>query len=163
MNIAYSFLSAAESGSVIDEIQALGSAHDQLTHPNYWGSVGIITLTGILVVFAILAVLIFMFWLLGVIFKAVDSSKKAKAEAAKAAQAAEAAKSAPAPAPAEEIEELEEDVSSDDEIMAVISAAIAAYAEDEGTQYTIRNVKRKDTRSRSAWSLAGISDNTRPF
>ena len=186
MNIAYSILSAAataeassgpwknvldavqtatsEAGSsadqgVIDRIQALPDAHAQLADPDYWGSVGIITVTGILVVFFILAILIFLFWLMGTVFQNVDKSKKAKAEAAKAA----AAKAAPAPAPAAVEEVAEEDEDNDDEIMAVISAAIAAYAEEEGTSYTIRDVKRRDKRARSAWSLAGIGENTRPF
>lgn len=169
MNIAYSILSAASSvdsaagaaeasGGIIDRIQTLGTASEQIKDPDYWGSVGIVTLTGILIVFFILAILIFMFWLLGTIFKGVDKSRKAKAEAVKAA-----APAAPAPAPAP-VEEIADDDSSDDEeIMAVISAAIAAYAEEEGTSYTIRNVKRRDSRSRSAWSLAGIGENTRPF
>lgn len=190
MNIAYSILSAAasveaaataeassgpwknvldavqaatnEAGSgadqgVIDRIQALPDAHAQLADPDYWGSVGIITVTGILVVFFILAILIFLFWLMGTVFQNIDKSKKAKAEAAKAA----AAKAAPAPAAVEEVAEEDED--NDDEIMAVISAAIAAYAEEEGTSYTIRDVKRRDKRARSAWSLAGIGENTRPF
>ena len=192
MNIAYSILSAAasveaaataeassgpwknvldavqaatnEAGSgadqgVIDRIQALPDAHAQLADPDYWGSVGIITVTGILVVFFILAILIFLFWLMGTVFQNIDKSKKAKAEAAKAA----AAKAAPAPAPAAVEEVAEEDEDNDDEIMAVISAAIAAYAEEEGTSYTIRDVKRRDKRARSAWSLAGIGENTRPF
>lgn len=192
MNIAYSILSAAasveaaataeassgpwknvldavqtatsEAGSsadqgVIDRIQALPDAHAQLADPDYWGSVGIITVTGILVVFFILAILIFLFWLMGTVFQNVDKSKKAKAEAAKAA----AAKAAPAPTPAAVEEVAEEDEDNDDEIMAVISAAIAAYAEEEGTSYTIRDVKRRDKRARSAWSLAGIGENTRPF
>lgn len=190
MNIAYSILSAAadveaavtaeassgpwknvldavqstvdagsdQSAGVIDRIQALPDAHAQLSDPDYWGSVGIITITGILVVFFILAILIFLFWLMGAIFQNIDKSKKAKAEATKAA----AAKAAPAPAPVVE-EAVEEDVDNDDEIMAVISAAIAAYAEEEGTAYTIRDVKRRDKRARSAWSLAGIGENTRPF
>ena len=59
------------------------------------------------------------------------------------------------------MEEVEEE--DDDEIIAVISAAIAAYAEEEGTSYTIRDIKRRDKRSRSGWSLDGIGDNTRPF
>lgn len=192
MNIAYSILSAAasveaaataeassgpwknvldavqtatsEAGSsadqgVIDRIQALPDAHAQLADPDYWGSVGIITVTGILVVFFILAILIFLFWLMGTVFQNIDKSKKAKAEAAKAA----AAKAAPAPAPAAVEKVAEEDEDNDDEIMAVISAAIAAYAEEEGTSYTIRDVKRRDKRARSAWSLAGIGENTRPF
>ncbi len=150
--------SSDQSAGVIDRIQNLPDAHAQLGDPDYWGSVGIITITGILVVFFILAILIFLFWLMGTVFQNIDKSKKAKAEAAKAAAAA----AAPAPAPAP-VEEAAEEVDDDDEIMAVISAAIAAYAEEEGTSYTIRDVKRRDKRARSAWSLAGIGENTRPF
>lgn len=142
-----------EAQGVVDRIQGLGNAHAQLADPDYWGSVGIITLTGILVVFFILAILIFLFWALGKTFQTIDKNRAAKAEAAKKA-------AAPAPAPVEEI--VEED-DNDDEIMAVISAAIAAYAEEEGTSYTIRDVKKRDKRARSAWSLAGIGENTRPF
>ena len=144
-----------EAQGVVDRIQGLGDAHAQLADPDYWGSVGIITLTGILVVFFILAILIFLFWALGKTYQTIDKNRAAKAEAAK-----KAAAPAPAPAPVEEI--VEED-DNDDEIMAVISAAIAAYAEEEGTSYTIRDVKKRDQRARSAWSLAGIGENTRPF
>lgn len=142
-----------EAQGVVDRIQGLGDAHAQLADPDYWGSVGIITLTGILVVFFILAILIFLFWALGKTFQTIDKNRAAKAEAATPAPAA-------APATVEEI--VEED-DNDDEIMAVISAAIAAYAEEEGTSYTIRDVKKRDKRARSAWSLAGIGENTRPF
>lgn len=148
-----------EAQGVVDRIQGLGNAHAQLADPDYWGSVGIITLTGILVVFFILVILIFLFWVLGKTFQTIDKNKAAKAEAAKKA-AAPAPAPAAAPAPVEEI--VEED-DNDDEIMAVISAAIAAYAEEEGTSYTIRDVKKRDKRARSAWSLAGIGENTRPF
>lgn len=141
-----------EAQGVVDRIQGLGDAHAQLADPDYWGSVGIITLTGILVVFFILAILIFLFWALGKTFQTIDKNRAAKAEAAK--------KAAAVPATVEEI--VEED-DNDDEIMAVISAAIAAYAEEEGTSYTIRDVKKRDKRARSAWSLAGIGENTRPF
>ncbi len=158
---------AEQSAGVIDRIQALTdtatqtAAQRQLADPDYWGSVGIITLAGILIVFAILAILIFMFWLMGVIFKTADKSSKSRKSRAEQAKAA-ASTAAAAPAPAQ-TEEIAEDPGDDEEIMAVISAAIAAYAEEEGTSYTIRNVKRRDTRTRSAWSLAGIGENTRPF
>ena len=170
MNIALSLLSAAanssEAAGVIDKLQSYtGSetqsiAQQQIADPNYWGSVGIISLTGILVVFFILAILIFVFWLMGVIFQTIGKNKQKKAEAEKAAKAAAAPA---APAPASVAEEAAADTDSDEEIMAVISAAIAAYAAEEGTAYTIRNVKRRDSRTRSAWSLAGIGENTRPF
>lgn len=156
MNIAFSMLS--ESGGAIDRLQGLGSAKEQLSDPDYWGSVGILTITGIMVVFLILAILIFFFWLMGTIFKAIDKSR-----AAKKAASLEAEKT-PAPAPVVEAVAEEEEPDNDDEIVAVISAAIAAYAEAEGTAYTITGIsKRKTARTRSAWSMAGISDNMRQF
>lgn len=158
MNIAFSLLS--ESGGAIDRLQSLGSAKEQLSDPDYWGSVGILTITGILVVFLILAILIFFFWLMGTIFKAIDKSKAAKKAAALEAEKA----AAPAPAPVVETAVEEDEPDNDDEIVAVISAAIAAYAEAEGTAYTITGIsKRKTARTRSAWSMAGISDNMRQF
>ena len=181
MNLAFSILSAAsataeaaateaaaaaEELGVVDRLQAYTAtaeqsiAQQQLADPDYWGSVGIITVAGLLMVFVILALLIFIFWGMGQFFMALDKKKAAKLEAEKAAKAAEAAKQAEA-APAEEI--TEEDISDDDEIIAVISAAIAAYSEQDGKQYEIRSIRRKDSRTRSAWSLAGIGENTRPF
>lgn len=153
MNIAFSFLS--ESGDVINRLQQL-PAEEQLSDPDYWSSVGILSLTGILVVFLILAILIFFFWLMGTIFKAIDKSKAAKKAAA------ESVKTAPAPA-AEVVEEIPED-EDDEEIVAVISAAIAAYAEAEGTSYSITGIKKhRENRVRSAWSMAGINDNINRF
>ncbi|MBD5129698.1 MAG: OadG family protein [Ruminococcaceae bacterium] len=156
MNIAFSLLS--ESGSAIDRLQGLGTAKDQLGDPDYWGSVGILTITGILVVFLILAILIFFFWLMGTIFKAIDKSKaEKKAAAAEAEKAKIAAEPVVQAAPVEE-----EAVDDDEEIVAVIGAAIAAYAEAEGTAYTIKSISRHKN-TRSAWSMAGISDNMRQF
>lgn len=152
MNTAFALL--AESGNVIERIQSLGSADRQLSDPDYWSSVGIITVTGILVVFLILAILIFFFWLMGTIFKTVTKAKADK----KAAAAAEATAAAPAPASAvEEAAAEEEEFTDDDEIIAVISAAVAAYSEGEG--YTIKSISKhsSDRRVRSAWSLAGIN------
>lgn len=149
---------STNDGGVIDRLLSYGTAQEQLADKDYWGSVGITALSGILVVFLILAILIFIFWLMGVVFKSIDKSKKAKAEAAKAAAAT---KPAPAAEPVQAVEEAEEE--DDAEIIAVISAAIAAYSEQDGTTYAIRKIERKDKRARSAWSLAGIGDNTRPF
>lgn len=164
MNLALSFLSAAaeavEESGVIDRLQAyvetedLTVAQQQLADPDYWSSVAIITLTGLLFVFAILAILIVVFWGMGKFFETKDKRKAAKAVAAKV-NTAEAA-----PAAAEVVEEYDD---SDDDVIAVISAAIAAYSEADGKQYAIRSIKRSDSRTRSAWSLAGIGDNTRPF
>ncbi len=164
MNFALSLLSEAAKQGVIDRLQAFTDsegqsiASQQMADPDYWGSVGIIALAGILVVFLILAILIFFFWLMGTIFKAVDNKKKSKA--------AEKASAVPAPAPVVEAAEVTEDsgnTDSDEEIMAVIAAAVAAYSEQDGKEYRILDVQRSGARTRSAWGLAGISDSTRPF
>ncbi len=166
-SILFAANAAAEEVSVIDrlqsytEIEGSSIAQQQLADPDYWSSVGIITVTGVLVVFFILALLIFLFWGMGQIFKTLDKKKAAKLEAEKAAKAAEAAKKAESAPVAEEVSD--EDYSDDDEIIAVISAAIAAYSEQDGKSYEIRSIRRKDSRTRSAWSLAGIGENTRPF
>lgn len=153
MNIAFSFLS--ESGDAISRLQQL-TAEEQLSDPDYWSSVGILSLTGILVVFLILAILIFFFWLMGTIFKAIDKSKVAKKVVA------EPVKVVNTPV-AETVEEISDD-EDDEEIVAVISAAIAAYADAEGTSYTITGIrKRREVRERSAWSIAGINDNILQF
>lgn len=150
MNTAFTLL--LESGNTISRLQEL-PAKEQLSAPDYWSTVGIISLMGILVVFLILAILIFFFWLMGLIFKAIDKSKSEKKAAA------EPAKAAPAPV-AEPVSE----VYDDEEIIAVISAAIAAYAESEGTSYTITGIKKhRDNRARSAWSTAGINENINRF
>ncbi len=151
MNNALVLLS--EGGSVIDRLQGLGDAKKQLADPDYWSSVGIIALTGILVVFLILAILIFIFWLMGTIFKVMGKSKKEKKSAAEAEKAVAAPVTAPEPAE-------EEDYADDEELVAVISAAIAAYTEES---FTVKSIRKRGSRSTSAWRTAGISQNTRPF
>lgn len=160
MNIVLSMLAESGGANVIDRLQGYAETADktiaqqQLADPDYWGSVGIIALTGILVVFLILAILILFFYGLGAIFKAVDKNKAKKKEAA-----AEV-KQVAAPAPV--VENIADD-DNEEEIIAVISAAVAAYAEEDGTSYTIRSIRRKGDRTRSAWSMAGINANMRQF
>lgn len=159
MNTAFRLLlesAAATDDGAIDRIQKLPDAASQLADKDYWGSVGILALTGILVVFLILAILIFFFWLMGTIFKAIDKSRAEK----KASE--DAAKSEAPAAAVEAVETVEE--TDDEELIAVISAAIAAY-EGEG-DFTIRRVRKrgdKNPKTRSAWSMAGLGGNMRQF
>lgn len=157
MNIALNALSQAAEEGVIERIQALPDAASQLSDKDYWGSVGIIALSGILVVFLILAILILFFYVLGAIFKANDKRKEEKKSASVKKEVYSAApKTETAPVSAAEPEVSD----NDNEIIAVISAAVAAYAAEEGTSYSIRSISRhKDNRVRSAWSMAGIRDN----
>ena len=155
MNTALRLLSEVAEQGAIDRIQSLPDSASQLADKDYWGSVGILALTGILVVFLILAILIFFFWLMGTIFKAVDKAKAEKKASADAAKV-DAPKPAVEAAPAE--------VSDDEELIAVITAAIAAY--EGGGSFTVKSVRRRgdnDTQARSAWSMAGLNGSMRQF
>lgn len=161
MSLFLNLVSESAEVGVIDRLQGYAEtaektiAQQQIADPDYWSSVGIITLTGLLVVFVILAVLILFFMLLGAIFKSIDNSKKKKSEASEETKAAE-----PVQAAVEDVSA--EAVNSDDELIAVISAAVAAYTDGEG--FTIKSVRKHEgKRVRSAWSAAGITENTRPF
>lgn len=160
MNTAFMMLlesAGSQAEGAINRIQHQPDAASQLADPDYWGSVGILALTGILVVFLILAILIFFFWLMGTIFRSIDKSraeKKALDEAAKT--------EAPASVPA--VEEAAEETDDEEELVAVISAAIAAYEGEGG--FSIKSIRRRETNAgntRSAWSLAGLNGNMRQF
>ena len=122
------------------------SAADNIS--GMWATV----ITGIVVVFLILAILILLLYIIG--FFCNLGTKKKTDKPAEVKQ-----EPAPAPAPAEIIEEDE----NDDEIIAVISAAIAAYGADDGKNYVIKKIKRSEKQPRSSWGNAGVNENTRPF
>ena len=111
-------------------------------------------ITGIVLVFLVLAILIAFISLLGLISNA-GHNKKDKPALQDSADNSETTVS-------EEIPEESYD-ENDEEIIAVISAAIAAYGEQDGKSYTIRKIKRSEKQPRSGWGNAGVSENTRPF
>ena len=125
-----------------------------------WELVWSTVVTGFVVVFLILAILILFLSIMGGIFQGIDKSKSKKA-AAKAASAAETA-AAPKNEPSAPAAEAYYD-SDDEEILAVISAAIAAYGEADGKQYRITSVTKRDKKQRTGGSAAGIAENTRSF
>lgn len=108
-------------------------------------------ITGIIVVFLILAVLIGLLYVIS-FFSNLGSKKKKETKPAAPAPV-------PAPAPVEVVEEDEDDA----EIIAVISAAIAAYTAGDGKSYAIKKIKRAEKQPRSNWGNAGVNENTRPF
>lgn len=138
-------------------IDLLTLAKVTITNPNDdWGLVGSTVATGLLVVFMILVVLIFVFWAMGKVMTAITNRGQKKAEAAKPVEVA-----VEAPMQAEVVEEAYD---NDDEIIAVISAAVAAYSEADGKQYRIASISKKNEKNvRSNWSASGIAENTRPF
>lgn len=111
-------------------------------------------ITGIIVVFLILAVLIGLLYVIS-FFSNLGSKKKKETKPA-----------APAPVPvtaSPAVAEATEDDEDDAEIIAVISAAIAAYTAGDGKSYAIKKIKRAEKQPRSSWGNAGVNENTRPF
>ena len=104
-----------------------------------------VVLTGFVVVFAMLILLIFIIKIYGAIIqKAQNAGKKSKEKKAETV--------AETPAP----------VGVSDEVVAVISAAVATmYGSSEKAR--IKSIKKSSDGGRSAWAKAGVLDNTRPF
>ena len=116
------------------------------------GSDVVITITGIVLVFAILVLLMLIIMLEGKIFDSMNAKKKAAKEAAKAPAAQPAApvqQAAAAPAP-----QVEEGIPGD--VIAAIMAAIHAMGNGK---YTLKAVRR----GKNGWGKAGVNDTTAPF
>lgn len=115
----------------------------------------ITTISGLVIVFAMLLLLVFMIYIFGFVGKrtskktASNSDNKAVAKTQKSAN-----KTASAPAIAANADE--------DEIIAVISAAVAMMYEGTGKKAIIRSV-RPVSSARSAWADAGVRNNIRAF
>ena len=115
----------------------------------------VVTITGIVLVFAILVLLMAIITLEGKIFDAMNGKKAAaKAAAPKAAAkpAAPAAKPAAAQAPA--APQVEQGIPAD--VVAAIMAAI--YSMGNG-KYVLKAVRR----GKNGWGKAGVNDTTAPF
>ncbi|MBP1559675.1 MAG: OadG family protein [Oscillospiraceae bacterium] len=114
-----------------------------------------VVITGLVVVFLGLVLLIAFISIIGKIFTAVDAKKKNTAAAAPAPKAVQAPAAVPAPVSA----------SDDDEVIAVISAAVAMMGAADGKAYRVKSIKAAapSAASRSAWAMAGLRDTTSPF
>ena len=124
-----------------------------------------VVITGISVVFIGLIILILLVTLYGKIFEGINKSAEAKAKAkaeaeakAKAAEAKAEVKAVPAaPAPAPVVED-----GVGEEVVAAIMGALSAMYAGSGKKPVLKGVKAVKPR-RSAWSAAGVMENTRPF
>ena len=118
---------------------------------------GTVTLSGLIIVFAMLILFVFVIAAFGAIMsRTAGKPKKAKPAAPKTESKPVPKKSAPAAAPAP--------VNGvDDETVAVISAAVDMMYEGTGKTPVIRSVRPAATGVRSAWKTAGVLNNIRPF
>ena len=110
----------------------------------------VITITGIVLVFAILVLLMAIVTLEGKIFDGMNVKKAAAKAAVPKAPEAKPAAPVQQAAPAPVVEGIPGDV------VAAIMAAIHAMGNGK---YTLKAVRR----SRNGWSKAGVNDTTAPF
>lgn len=114
-----------------------------------------ILLTGFAVVFSVLLILIGIIKLYGTIVYNIQNKKTDK----KASRNADLPKVEREPEP--EVEAMvEEPVADDDELIAVISAAV--YSMYSSSDVRIKSIRKVSSRG-SAWRSAGLADNVRPF
>lgn len=121
---------------------------------------GIVTISGMLLVFMILVLLMFIIKIEGKFFDSREKRRQEKAQAAAApvnapntVKASVPSAAAQAPAPAVE-------TGIPGAVVAAIAAAIAALS---GGKYTLRAVRRASGDGRGSWGRAGVSDVTSPF
>lgn len=117
-----------------------------------------VVFTGLSVVFLALVILIAFVWIMGKIFN-IGKNKKTPANAAKETTVKTAAvQKAQNPQKTNAVN------ADDDEVIAVIAAAVAAMGQANGKTYKIRSVSAiQKNGQRSAWSMAGLQNNTSPF
>jgi sodium pump decarboxylase gamma subunit len=120
-----------------------------------------VVLTGMVVVFSAILLLIFIIWLMGKYFTSRDEKRKQELAQAKATTPQPAVvKTTPKTEPVKPVAQ-----SDDDEVVAVISAAVAMMSLADGKNYKVKSIKavKSTTSGRPAWSMAGLRENTRPF
>ncbi|WP_367925999.1 OadG family transporter subunit [uncultured Ruthenibacterium sp.] len=118
-------------------------------------SVGVVVVTGLVLVFGVLILLYLIITLEGVIFSSIDKKKAEKTAKAKNAAPVE---KAPVVQPIAKAPVVEAGIP--EEVVAAIVASIACM--DGGNRYTLRSLKRVKT-GRNAWAQAGVASYTDPF
>ena len=119
---------------------------------------GTVVLTSITLVFAMLVALCLIITLEGKIFDAINNKNKPAAPKAPAAPAAKASPAAPVAKA--------DNGSIPGEIIAAISAAVAAVVGEGAVIHGIRRVTKKSAAAgsrRGAWGEAGVREHTTPF
>ena len=146
-----------------------------------WTYVWAVVITGLVVVFLALILLIFFVWLFGKIITKIEKSriplminefkaKRARKHEEKAQKNnpkfSHQEKNEPKSAVHTESSVTAIPDSNDDEITAVISAAVAMMSANDGKNYKVKSIKSSRNKKHSgvsAWGSAGQRENTQPF
>ena len=117
----------------------------------------ITTFSGVAIVFGMLLILVIMIAVFGLFAKVGNGKSGKKAKPEKAPKVKKVAEPSPSKIAVNTLSNVD-----DDEVIAVISAAVAMMYEGTGKKAVIRSI-RPSTVGRSAWANAGIRDNVRAF
>lgn len=123
------------------------------------GIISSVVITGIVVVFIGLILLIFFVFLYGKIFEAINNKKSEKSKKILENKVS-AASNQNNNNQSEPIPIIENGIN--EEVVAVITAAIMAMSAKSGKRLALKSVKHAKP-SRPVWANAGIAENTRPF
>ena len=113
-----------------------------------------VTVTGIVLVFAMLLLLVFILYIFGWVSTSVQKAAKKRLDKALSSLSEETTE------PAEDNTSVE--TGNSDEIVAVITAAVASLYTGTAKKTVIKSFKKSGGR-RSIWANAGVRDNTRAF
>ena len=113
-------------------------------------AVASVVLTGIAIVFGMLLLFVIIFSLFGVFNKSGKQTTKTENKATIKKQ-----EKVPTP--------VVTSVDNDDDIIAVIAAAVYSMYEGTGKKAIIRSIKPVSTSGRSAWATAGLMNNIKSF
>ncbi len=121
---------------------------------NNYPDVASVVLTGVAIVFGMLIIFVLVISLFGLFSKAKSSAQPDKKEKPVKAKPV---KATPAPKAAAVV------TAEDDEIIAVISAAVYSLYEGTGKKPVIRSIRPATRAGRSAWATAGLLNNVKSF
>lgn len=118
-----------------------------------WGEALNVVFCGLAIVFLMLILLVIIIKAFGWIMdNFINKKSDSKPEPAKSAPQKTVAK-----------QDIKTETADDDEIIAVISAAVDSMYAGSGKKAIIKSVKRSGEKRRSNWAQAGIFRNTRAF
>ena len=114
-----------------------------------------VTITGLTIVFGMLILLVFILSIFGLFFSKNTVKEKKKVAPKK--------EDKPKKDKVEVHPKVSVSTNNNDEIIAVIAAAVATLYDGSNVQPVIKRIKKSSTKSRPAWTAAGIFENTRSF